>query len=264
MSMEEAVEWGNHRDSSMPGTGERDRRPSRGVVLGWDYERGITDSAVQKSPRAGDTVQWVDRSRRISDGRTEKLVTWCSFDLFRGVGVGARRLGSESDRRLVAVGSRVHAAKRHGGVDPGWTWCRRRSICGGGWNPTRHRGGFGERDDDGSSGPELRLRTGNSDDAGAGRAFHALDAAADAGPGQRTDQRGSTRGSGSHRSKDGQLVRNEPDCGPHKERKHPGWPGRSLFQSGDNDGIRFPASFQAAIALFPSDDTITRTRGFWI
>jgi len=49
--MEAAAEWGNHRDSSMPGTGERDRRPSRGVVLGWDYERGITDSAVQQSPR---------------------------------------------------------------------------------------------------------------------------------------------------------------------------------------------------------------------
>ena len=75
---------------------------------------------------------------------------------------------------------------------------------------------------------------------------------------------GPSCGSRSHRSKDGQLVRNEPDCGPHKERKHSGWPGRSLFQSGDNDGIRFPGSFQAAVALFPSDDTITRIRGFSI
>src|SRR5208337_4263027 len=144
---------------------------------------------------AGDTVRWVDRSRRIWDGRTEKLVAWCGFDWIRGVGVGARNLGSDSDKRLVAVGYRVHAAERHGRVDPGWARCRRRSYDGG-WNPARHRSELSERDDDGSSGPELRLRAGgNSDDAGAGRAFHAFDAAADAGPGQRTDQRGSTRGS---------------------------------------------------------------------
>ena len=47
--------------------------------------------------------------------------------------------------------------------------------------------------------------------------------------------------------------RHEPNCGPHKERKYSGWPGRSLFQSGDHDGVAFPASFQAAVALFPSD-----------
>ncbi len=49
--MEEAAEWGNHRGSSMPGTGERDRRLSPGVVLGWDHGRGFTNPTVRQSPR---------------------------------------------------------------------------------------------------------------------------------------------------------------------------------------------------------------------
>ena len=192
---------GESRGSSIPGTGESDRQPSRRVVLGWDYQHVGS------------------RNRQFGNHRAPEIRFGGSIDQ------GGSRMGGQR--------SWLRGAALIGFVGLAWapcTWAQSQagasSLSGFGFMPQSVMGGstqgglgvvavpsfMGVGTQQGTGlgsanammmnplGLNYALRTGNSDDGDASRAFHALDAAADAGPGQRTDQRGSSRGSGSHRS----------------------------------------------------------------
>ena len=190
--------------------------------------------------------------------------------LMRLLGLACRAvaaLAQTQAARLVAVGwASCRRALRW--FDARWAWCRPRADDDGRWNPARHGWKPGESDDE-SAGPELRVRTGDSDDPGQAGLFmlSTQQRMLGMGNGQLSGVR--PGGPGSQRTQDLQARREPISTAAHTRNSNiPGGQAARYFNRGGPRyrvrASRRGSEFQAAVALFPADDTITGIRWFSI